>query len=241
MGWLTLTIAGLFLPHATRASAGGHSLGEAGACLTLEASVAPARLSGQCDWSEYFDDVPHWRVAQQAWAGVLGVPVPDYRTRTEFEDAKQKSLAALALCERIRVDQANPSPATVDVSFQSQLRPDPIVPTETSVPEPEFHSVPGGPRLLKPRDAAEAFLADLRAAGETGPHDDARMSQLYAEHCARYDLCPTPENVMRAELKKMPGIWKEREDKAKSVTGSKRERRYVWVLSDSAPNTRVAA
>ena len=239
MGWLALTIAGLFIPHRSRGSVGGRSLGGAGACLTIESSAAPVGFTGTCDWSEFFDEVPRWRVAQQAWAGALGVPLPDYRTRSEFEAAQTKSLAALELCGQLTVEQVKQA-VTVDVAFHSAIEPDPANEPEAE-PEPEFQSVPDGPRLLKPRDAAETFLADLRELGETGPHDDARMSQLYAEHCARYDLVPTPENTMRAQLKMMPGIWKQRADRAKSVTGSKRERKYVWMVSANAPSTRVAA
>lgn len=226
MGWLSLKMAGLFVPRTRKGGNSVRAVMPAPTCVTIDGTVTPARYSGPCDWSDYLDEVPSWRIAQEAWANAIGVPLPDYRTRREFEEAKARCIAAIALCEQIIIEpergavvQFTPSD---DVATDDQ--------TDLSIP-----------RRLKPRDAAEAFLADLRELGETGPHSDARMSQLYAEHCARYELEPTPENVMRAELKKMNGIWKEKEDKAKSITGSKRERRWVWVIAASDPKKRVAA
>lgn len=169
-----------------------------------------------CDWAEHMDDVPLWRHAQKAWAAALGVTLPDYRYRCEYEDARVKCEAALAACQ----------------PFLSQPAPEPAPEAPALADEPDDDApIIMKPRILPPKDAAELFLSDICAIGETGPYDDAQLRQLYLEHCARYDLEPTPENMMRDELKTMPGIWKKQFNEQRGGSGGKRKRNFKWMLA----------
>lgn len=183
------------------------------ALLVPVLSSPAVRYSGPCDWSDYMDAVPVWRLAQEAWAKAIGVELPDYRTRREFEEARAKCEAALVACQKFATQ---PAPAIAETS---------------TTDEPDDNSpIVVKARILPPKDAAELFLADLRAIGETGPYDNDQMRTLYLEHCTRYDLEPAPENFMREALETMPGIWKKQFNNQCGV-GGKRTRKFKWMIS----------
>lgn len=246
MGWFGLKF------RSKQADVGGRQLCIAGAGVTIDASASPVRYRGESDWSQYMDEVPQWRIAQEAWANAIGIVLPDYRTRSEFEDARAKCEAALALCSKLasgpspngtstfdRTPPANiePAPKPREIAKAVPVPVSPRVPVEPVAPCPVYDVPPPGPEpvtghVLAAHDAAVRFLADLRAMGEEGPLDDAQMSDLYLAHCARNDLIPTPENLMRDALKTLPGVWKKQH---KTRQNGKRVRKWLWLIAVVEP------
>ncbi len=155
---------------------------------------ALATWNGHFVWPEDPDEVPLWRLAQEARAADLGIKLPESRTRRQHD-------ANLALVESNLIGRPASAPA-VEI--------DPL-------------------RTLQPHDAAETFVADLVALGEHGPHDDAQLRALYADHCTRYRLVPTAENMLRDAMRVLPGVFKEQVD-GKTAAG-KRQRKFVWLIA----------
>lgn len=82
---------------------------------------------------------------------------------------------------------------------------------------------------LQPADAAVAFLGWLRGSGRTGQFTDARLSELYAEHCMECCLMPASESHVRGCLRKLPGVTRTmRED---TGSANRRRRKTVWVIA----------
>lgn len=70
----------------------------------VEETPLPALSWGDCDddiepdgfeWPEDWDAVPSWRLAAESRAAEIGVHLPRYRTRREFEAARERCLAKL--------------------------------------------------------------------------------------------------------------------------------------------------
>lgn len=163
-------------------------------CAPSPSLPSLATWNGQFVWPDDPDEVPLWRLAQEARADELKIKLPDVRTRRQYE-------AGLLLVESNLVG-----------------RPIPAVDTEI---DPM--------RTLKPHDAAETFVADLVALGAHGPHDDAQLRELYADHCQRYRLVPTADNMLRDAMRALPGVFKEQVD-GKTAAG-KRQRKFVWLIA----------
>lgn len=198
---------------------------------SLDPPSAPMPYRGPSDWT-VFDEVPSWRLAQIAWANAIGVDLPDYRTKREFDEASERCARALEYCAELFS-----GPEQIETEFQP---PEPVeLPLEPAQSATGTSGTVGATyRLLPSADAAELFLNDLRALGEFGPHDDEQMRRLYAEHCARYDLKPSPENFLRGWLRQHPGVYKKQ--KAVNIDG-KRPRKYFWMIAPTTNEARHVA
>jgi hypothetical protein len=175
-------------------------------------------------WPDDPDTVPLWRVEAESRAQITELDLVSYRTKREF-------LAAVAACE------ANLKPAPT-----LALVPSEIIPETVSTLEETFLPLAAGPfakpcliagrEPLPPKVAAQTFLAWLIATGRIGKWSHEEMADFYAKHCRENSLTPTPENVLREALKRLPGASKDGD--VVRVSG-KRIRKVSWSIEGTAP------
>jgi hypothetical protein len=144
--------------------------------------------------------------------------LPSY-ARIEGDDegsqlAREQALArAIALCE------ARLSPP------DTPWKPLPIGPHRVVSP---CQSAPAKLKTLTAAEAASRFHQWLIGKGHFGEFSAARLSAFYATHCREERLIKTPENTLRSELKKLPGVAKAQADNRK---GGKGPRPVVWKIT----------
>ena len=111
---------------------------------------------------------------------------------------------------------------------------------------PFTHAIPRQPTLAKPargaplppQEAATRFQAWLVDNGHCGAHGSAKLSALYATYCKEANVLKTPENRLRRELKRVPGVAKVQVDKRFAGKGP---RPILWEISPSPAIERRAA
>lgn len=97
-------------------------------------------------------------------------------------------------------------------------------------PRPEKSRAP-----LPPDEAAIGFYDWLIDHALIGEWSHEEMSEFYQRHCADCSLTPTPENVLRAVLKRLPGVNRVQDDHR--VKGQGRKRPVVWKI-ELAPSVK---
>ncbi len=89
---------------------------------------------------------------------------------------------------------------------------------------------------LNARDAAEQFVAWLRATGAVGEFPVRTLTSLYLEHCEGERHTPVATNILLGELKKVEGVFKLQ---AKGISkAGKRHRPTRWVVGPRAQHSR---
>lgn len=83
--------------------------------------------------------------------------------------------------------------------------------------------------VLSPTEAAHEFVSTLRATERTGQYASDELSAAYLDHCTATSRRPCPENLLRRELAKLPGVHSYT---ANRRIGRERYRPKVWVISD---------
>jgi hypothetical protein len=116
------------------------------------------------------------------------------------------------------------------------------------LPSPPWQPLPPGPHLvtgkpaagkltLTPQDAADRFLAWLRATNHMGKFSGAQLRDLYRNHCLASGLNWSPENLMREALRDLPGVSKY--STYRKVKGH-RVRPVVWDIGQEPALRRAA-
>ena len=90
---------------------------------------------------------------------------------------------------------------------------------------------------LPPQEAATRFRDWLVKTGNVGAHGSAKLSALYATYCKEANVLKTPENRLRRELKRVPGVAKVQVDKRYAGKGP---RPILWEISAPAIERRAA-
>jgi hypothetical protein len=146
--------------------------------------------------------------------------------------------------------------ATAPVAFQGlppSTKPVAKLPSTAGTPRAggagaPWQPLPPGPHLvtgksaagkltLTPQDAAERFLAWLRATNHTGKFSGAELRALYRNHCLASGLAWSPENLMREALRDLPGVSKY--STYRKVKGQ-RVRPVVWEIGHEPALRRAA-
>jgi hypothetical protein len=155
-------------------------------------------------------------VAMQNRAWELDLDIPLYARlgcRKEFE--RQVALCA----ERIKVDEA-----IADIPYP----PLPTGPFAPANPCQLTLAKPSRGAPLPPTEAATRFQSWLVDNGHVGAHGSAKLSALYATFCRETNVLKTPENRLRRELKRVPGVAKVQVDKRYAGKGP---RPILWEIS----------
>jgi hypothetical protein len=138
--------------------------------------------------------------------------------------------------------------AAAPVAFQGlppSAKPVAKLPSTAGTP---WQPLPPGPHLvtgksaagkltLTPQDAADRFLAWLRATNHTGKFSGAELRALYRNHCLASGLAWSPENLMREALRDLPGVSKY--STYRKVKGQ-RVRPVVWEIGQEPALRRAA-
>lgn len=128
------------------------------------------------EWPDDWDAVPGWRLAAEERALDIGLTLPAYRTRRDFE-------AMVAL---------------IDARLQVQ--------DEAAAPPVEPVAAPVDPLPPLPAvEAASEFLEHLRAKG-FGRYTNESLTEEYLRFCRAINRTPAPENFVRQKLRRMVGI-----------------------------------
>ena len=162
--------------------------------------------------------------AKLARADSIGLKLPA-RTREEA-DAQLR-----AVCEALGVQ--SPAKAS-DIPWKP-------LPSGPHLVVSHRHAAPAKPTKSAPLPAPEAargFYDWLVVTGNVGAFGSAKLSALYASHCRDRGLLKTPENTLRLELKKLPGVAKIQVDKRFAGKGP---RPVLWEISPAPDNVRRAA
>jgi hypothetical protein len=178
------------------------------------------------------------RIATMMRAAEIERPLPRYATILDPEEAKAE-LARQVAKVIAAVEAAAP------VAFQGLP---PSAKPVAKVPATPWQPLPPGPHLvtgkaaagkltLTPQDAADRFLAWLRATNHTGKFSGGELRALYRNHCLASGLAWSPENLMREALRDLPGVSKY--STYRKVKGQ-RVRPVVWEIGE-APALRRAA
>jgi hypothetical protein len=164
-------------------------------------------------------------VAMQNRAWELDLDIPLYAKRgckTEFE--RQVALCAA----RIKAEEA-----TADIPYP----PLPTGPFAPAIPCQLTLAKPARGAPLPPQEAASRFQAWLVQKGHVGAFNSKAMSALYATYCKEANVLKTPENRLRRELKRVPGVAKVQVDKRYAGKGP---RPILWEISAPAQERRAA-
>lgn len=153
------------------------------------------------EWPDDCDAVPSWRLTAEELSAVTGLPLPNYRTKREYE-------AMLALIEeRLQVQEKQPEPVA------------PPVIVEVSAVEPLA--------ALPAAEAAAEFLDHLRGKG-FGRYTNESLTEEYLRFCRANNRTPAPENFVRQKLRRMVGITSQMIDDRDDV--GKRIRWTQWTV-----------
>jgi hypothetical protein len=174
-------------------------------------------------WTTGFNVPPPQRLADEMRAGDKGYQIPGYRTRAEFE-------VMCARCEE-QLRAAETVAATQEVPFA----PLPLGPFALPGPSAKTPSRETSKAPLAPDEAAIGFYDWLIDHALLGEWSHEEMSEFYQRHCADNSLTPTPENVLRAVLKRLPGVNRVQDDHR--VKGQGRKRPVVWKI-ELAPSAK---
>lgn len=153
-------------------------------------------------WPDDCDAVPSWRLTAEEISAATGLPLPNYRTKREYE-------AMLALIEaRLQVQeekQAEPvaPPAIVEIAAIEPLA------------------------ALPAAEAAAEFLDYLRGKG-FGRYTNESLTEEYLRFCRANNRTPAPENFVRQKLRRMVGITSQMVDDRDDV--GKRIRWTQWTV-----------
>lgn len=144
----------------------------------------------------------------------------------------------LDICELAGWDEpllaiAAPAPlATPENPVGAALAKPSAAPTARAKPEPALMIVTANGRrpALEASVAAARFLASMSA----GAYVHSDLTNRYLEHAASIGHEPTPENTMREELAKLPGVSREvRTTAMRQHGGNRKERRLrstYWII-----------
>lgn len=137
----------------------------------------------------------------------------DMARRVEFD-------RQVALCESV----LKVADAIGDVPWE----PLPSGPFTSAIPCHSTLAKPARGAPLPPTEAATRFQAWLVDNGHIGAHGSAKLSALYATYCREANVLKTPENRLRRELKRVPGVAKVQVDKRYAGKGP---RPILWEIS----------
>jgi hypothetical protein len=130
--------------------------------------------------------------------------------------------------------------ALCEANLKSDVIPWEPLPTGPFAPANPCHLTLAKPARGAPLPAAEAasrFQAWLVNNGHVGAHGSAKLSALYATYCKEANVLKTPENRLRRELKRVPGVAKVQVDKRYAGKGP---RPILWEISAPAIERRAA-
>ncbi len=176
---------------------------------------------------------------------------PVYRTEPEFEAQLTKVMARLQAAVPVATSGFPGLPASALASGKTTaaakpLARQPLAPGNLATP---WKPLPPGPHLtatksapgkllLTPAEAAERFLAWLRATGHLGQFFSDDLRGLYRNHCIDQGYAWAPENWLREALSQLPGV--SRTQTYQRVKGQ-RVRPVVWDIREAPAALRRAA
>lgn len=189
----------------------------------IEDAPLPALSWGETDdaepqgfeWPEDWDAVPGWRIAAEARAAEIGLQLPGYRTRREYEAARNRCLAA----------------------FEP-----PALPAAADPPPPPAPPVVEIKPAWTSERTARAFLNHIMDNGG-GQFTNEQLSERYLSFCRDVlSRHPAPENFVRQNLRTMRGVNVGQIDTR--AENGRRIRPTLWTIrarEDRAPQTEVAS
>lgn len=128
--------------------------------------------------------------------------------------------------------------AMCEAALATPWEPLPSGPFTPAIPRQVTPAKPARGAPLPPQEAATRFQAWLVDNGHCGAHGSAKLSALYATYCKEANVLKTPENRLRRELKRVPGVAKVQVDKRFAGKGS---RPILWEISPAPAMQRRAA
>lgn len=145
-------------------------------------------------WPDDPDQTPGWVRDLEARCRETGLQIPIYQSRTEFDAAVARCLAAIEVSET-----GDQFPAAT----QSSLAP-----------------------ALGSHDAALGFVRTLLMSGRPVEMASDELTATYLDWCAGQQRHPTPENLVRDAMKRLPGVSRRQQSRGRS--GAQRIRPTVW-------------
>jgi hypothetical protein len=208
-------------------ASGSAVAGQDGLFLLPTSQAGPAGLNPfELDldyWTTGFNVSPPQRIAHEMRAREKGYEIPLYRTRADLEAMCARCEEALRAAEVVANTQEAPFAPLPLGPFAL-----PALPAKPPVKEPS--KAP-----LAPDEAAIGFYDWLIDHALIGEWSHEEMSEFYQRHCSDRSLTPTPENVLRAVLKRLPGVNRVQDDHR--VKGQGRKRPVVWKI-ELAPSVK---